>query len=146
MTTQTNQNQKKDNRKRVAAVALVGLGIAGLATASASQLDVGAQDRVASGVATDVEGLTGAVATLSTARADDSAPVAGAVPVDLTVDVTTPDGWAGNLADWEGTLYIGEDPNGIAFDPAGTATISDRLTSHVELDTVSVVLVNTSAT
>lgn len=141
MTTQT--NQKKDNRKRVAAVALVGLGIAGLATASASQLDVGAQDRVASGVATDVEGLTGAVATLSTVRSDDSAPVAGAVPVDLTVDVTTPAGWTGNLADWDGTLYVGSDPTGIPFSPAGTATISDELTSHVELDTVSVVLVHT---
>ena len=140
MTTQT--NQKKDNRKRIAAVALVGIGIAGLATASASQLVVGAEDRVASGVATDVDGLTGAVATLSTERDGTTAPDAsGAVPVVLTIALSdVPPGV--DLGDWSGTVYVGaSDTVGIAFDPAAPQPIAGGLTSHDELDTVSVVLV-----
>ncbi|NKY41268.1 hypothetical protein [Cellulomonas septica] len=140
MTTQT--TQKKDNRKRVAAVALVGLGIAGLATASASQLSVAAQDRVASGVATEVDGLKGAVATLSTQRDGTTPPdAAGAVPVVLTIALS--DVPAGvDLDDWTGTVYVGaSDTVGIAFDPADLQPIAGGLTSHDELDTVSVVLV-----
>lgn len=136
MTTQTNRT--KDNRRRAAAVALVGVGIAGLATASASMLTVDATDGVASGVDTSVTGLAGARATLTTTPTAGAVPQAdGSIAVDLTVAVSDVPAGA-DLTEWGGTVYVDGTQLG-TFDPSSTATVTG-LTSHDELTKVAVVL------
>lgn len=141
------QTERQDKRRKAVAIGLVGLGIAGLATASASMLNVTATDGVASGSATTVTGLTGASASLTTVRADggDAAPENGAVPVDLTVslDVGTTD-----VSGWSGTVYVERAAGDLsfAFTPAtaaagtGQVLVETGLTSHDELTDVTVIL------
>ncbi|GCE77952.1 hypothetical protein [Cellulomonas biazotea] len=127
---------QKNRRRRVVAVALVGLGVAGLATASASMLSVSAEDRVASGSAPVVsEVFENATATLATTRTPGGVPQDGAVPVDLAVTVS------GATGAWAGTVYLGDDVLGTFTDADATATFTGAgLDSHTELDTVTVVL------
>ncbi|WP_273652346.1 hypothetical protein [Cellulomonas fimi] len=147
ITTPTTQTDRQDRRRKAVAIGLVGLGIAGLATASASMLDVDATDGVASGSATTVTGLTGASASLTTVRAEDgaAAPTDGAVPVDLTIalDVGTAD-----VTGWEGTVYVERAAGDLSFTftpataagPTGQVLAGTGLTSHDELTDVTVIL------
>jgi hypothetical protein len=137
--------EKARNRKKVGAVALVALGVAGLGAASASQLGVTSSDGVASGTSVATVGLSGATATVTTVRADSSAPVtgtgadAGSVPVDLsvTLDVGVPAGASG-------FVYV-DDLDPVPFTPATTAgtpviVAVDGLTSHTALGNIGVVV------
>jgi hypothetical protein len=89
-------NEKARNRKKIGAIALVAIGIAGLGAASASQLTVNSRDAVASGTSTPVIGLQNATATVKTVPAGTAAPDAtGAVPVSLSIAVDQGTGMSG---------------------------------------------------
>lgn len=133
MTTTT----QKRPRRRLVAIALVGIGVAGLATASASMLTVSATDNVASGRVVETTGGETATATIETVRRGTAAPdAAGAVPVDLLVAVDKHAGWAG-------TVYLDDTAIGsftVAAPGADATVTTTGLTSHTALDNLSVVL------
>ena len=99
------QTERQDKRRKAVAIGLVGLGIAGLATASASMLNVTATDGVASGTTTTVDGLVGAAAILTTERAGTDAPTNGHVEVDLRIELANLPGNF-NATQWTGTVYV----------------------------------------
>ena len=84
----TSSTKKKNSRKRLAAFALVALGVAGLGSAAASQLAVNTGRDVVSGVATQATGCDTAVTLTynvdtATISADGSLPVKDITIADI---------------------------------------------------------------